>query len=138
MPASGPWDGFGVGSAPFSPLASRALCCPAVSLLVLRTRLAEGAASRGCLSPGCCSFDAFCRKGLKKLLHLGLFNPAGYAVQEPTMMEQVLLLIQEEIKEKQKPSGAWPRLGSLRKEAPVKDIASGPFAEIQSHNSDFL
>lgn len=66
MPASGPWDGFGVGSAPLSPLASRALCCPAVSLLVLRTRLAEGAASRGCLSPGCCSFDAFCRKGLKK------------------------------------------------------------------------
>lgn len=54
------------------------------------------------------------------------------------MMEQVLLLIQEEIKEKQKPSGAWPRLGSLRKEAPVKEIASGPFAEIQSHNSDFL
>lgn len=24
-------------------------------------------------------------------------------------MEQVLLLLQEEIKEKQKPSGAWPR-----------------------------
>lgn len=27
------------------------------------------------------------------------------------MMEQVLLLLQEEIKEKQKSSGAWPRLG---------------------------
>lgn len=26
-------------------------------------------------------------------------------------MGQVLLLLQEEIKEKQKPSGVWPRLG---------------------------
>lgn len=29
------------------------------------------------------------------------------------MMEQVLLLLQEEIKEKQKPSGAWPGPGQV-------------------------
>lgn len=54
------------------------------------------------------------------------------------MMEQVLLLPQE-IKEKQKPSGAWPRkMGSLGKGAPVQDRASGPSAEIQTHYSDLL